>query len=507
MKKNFLNRTLVSIGIVGLIWGCELDDITSVTDPETEVEQEEPTQEEESREKEKQDTTTTAGEMNVPQFNETKAFPSAEGFGRYTKGGRGGEVIYVTSLEDDGKPGTFRHALENTSGPRNILFKVSGIIELHDNVKIKEPYITIAGQTAPGSGITLKNAGIQIETHDVIIRHLKIRPGDSEEGMDPSSRDALFLYKNRNCNNIMLDRSSFTWGIDENVDFSTQSNNITIQNCIIAEGLRHSLHKDGRHSKGLLMLNDLHNISVVNNLFAHNLNRNPLMSSNSQDIHVVNNLVYNWGPTKIGYGTHAQIFKDDLPINDAVVYRNFYRKGRTSHDIPVFRTGNWFLVDGSSLFIDENLIDDAGKVNKIKEVSTSYLKFPEFHEEYMMKEAPANWTNPYTKIKNTKDVPEYVLNNAGASVPIRDEVDQRIIDEARNYTGDFVDSPADRGGYPKQFTGTVPEDTDGDGIPDKWEIAKGLDHEKANDASEYTLSSFYTNLEMYLNELAGDFNL
>jgi hypothetical protein len=395
------------------------------------------------------------------------------------------------------------------TGPRVVLFKVSGIIELKENIYIKEPYLTVAGQTAPGSGITLKNAGIQIQTHDVILRHIRIRPGD-EAGPDllePTLRDALYIYKNRNCNNIVLDRMSFTWGVDENLTFSTGTNKITMQNCIVAEGLSESLHNEGEHSKGLLMLNDLDNISIVNNLFAHNMNRNPVFSSNSRNIHIANNVIYNWGPIKPGYGTHTQIFKDELPINDAVVYRNLYRKGRTSSDLPLYRTGNWYLVDGSTIFIDDNYIDDNGNVSPIKEVSYSYNNYPDFYATFMMGTPPQEWDAEYSKIRTIEEVEDFVLENVGARVPILDEVDARIIEETRTRTGDFVDTPSDRGGYPAQFQDEAPVDNDSDGIPDKWEIEKGLDPNSPDDGSEYDISTYYTNLEMYLNELAGDYQM
>jgi hypothetical protein len=499
--------TIGIIGLIGLVWGCELEDIDSVTQPETSEEQQAEEPKEETQEEATQDSTSTASDFSVPQFNETKAFPTAEGYGRFTKGGRGGKTIYVTSLEDSDAPGTLRYALEKASGPRTVLFKVAGIIELDNWVKIKDPYITIAGQSAPGSGITLKNSGIQIETHDVIIRHLKIRPGDATNGTDPSDRDALFIYKNRNCNNIVLDHMSFTWSIDENVSFSTGSNKISLQNSIIAEALSNSLHEEGEHSKGLLMLNDIDNVSIINNLFAHNMGRNPLISSNTRNVHVVNNLIYDWGHMRPGYGTQTQIFHDEVPINDAVIYRNLYRKGRTSSDLPLYRTGNYYLIDGSTLFIDQNYMDDGGNINPLKEVSSSFLEYPEFFAEFMMDNAPSGWESEYSKIRRIHDVEEYVLNNVGARVPILDPVDERIINETKNYSGDFVDSPRDRDGYPSQYQGNVPVDNDGDGMPDKWEINKNLDPESADDAVAYTLSSYYTNLEMYINELAGDYEM
>ncbi|MFW6203154.1 MAG: pectate lyase family protein [Marinilabilia sp.] len=506
MNKKFLNRTLLSIWVIGLLLGgCELEDIDTVTDPEI---SEEEIEEQEEEEEEEEDTTETAGDFKVPKFEETKAFPTAQGYGRYTEGGRDGQIVYVTSLEDSRERGTLRYAMEEVSGTRTVVFRVGGIIELSDNLKIKDPHITIAGQTAPGSGITLKNAGIQIETHNIIIRHLRIRPGDDiSTGTAPTNRDGLILYKNRDCKNIVLDHISFTWSIDENVSFSTGSNNLTIQNCIIAEALSKSHHEEGEHSKGLLMLNDLDNISIINNLFAHNMGRNPLMSSNSRNIHVINNLVYNWGHMSPGFGTHMQIFKDEIPINDAMIYRNYYRKGETSHDFPVLRKWGFSLVDGSTLFVEDNYIDDGGTLTPIEEVSPSYLKEPEYFEEYLINNPPDNWDRHYEKIRSINDVDDYVLKNAGARMPILDEVDERIIEETDSYSGDFVDSPYQRGGYPSQRAGEAPEDSDRDGIPDKWEIEKGLDPESAEDASENNLSPYYTNLEMYLNELAGDYQM
>ncbi len=498
MKRSFLSRIILLSGLVavGLAWSCTPEEVEALTSPPATSDTGKP-----------EDNNTNNKPSGIPEFNETKAFPTAEGFGRFSRGGRGGKTIYVTSLKDTKEQGTLRYALEVAKGPRNVLFKISGIIELTKNIKITDPYVTIAGQTAPGTGITLKNAGIQIETHDIIMRHMKIRPGDSRNGEEPSDRDCIVVFKDRNCHNLMFDQLSLTWAIDENISFSTGTNNSTLQNTIIAEGLSHSLHDKGEHSKGLLMLNNLDNISIINNLFAHNMNRNPLLSSNSRNIHVVNNLIYNWGPMKAGYGTHSQIFDDELPINDAVIYRNVYRRGKTSHDLPLYRTGNWFLVDVSTLYIDDNYMDTDGKLSSLKDISTSYKSYPDFFAKFTMKSAPRNWQEPYSKIVTADKVVEKVLATVGARVPILDEVDTRIISEARNFTGDFVDSPRAIGGYPQQQQGNAPTDSDGDGMPDKWELERGLDPQSALDGPENTLSSYYTNLEVYLNELAGDYEI
>ncbi len=498
-----MNRTILSLVVAaGFTWSCTLEEVDVLTSPP--VVSEDTTKPEEKTEEETDPVTSPAG---IPTFTETKAFPSAEGYGRFSAGGRGGRTIYVTSLEDTKEAGTLRYALEEATGPRNVLFKVAGVIELTKNIKITSPYVTIAGQSAPGTGITLKNAGIQIETHDIIMRHLKIRPGDSPNGENPGDRDCIVVFKDRNCHNLMLDQLSLTWGIDENLSFSTGTNNSTVQNSIIAEGLSNSLHNEGEHSKGFLMLNNLDNISIINNLFAHNMNRNPLLSSNSRNIHVVNNLIYDWGHMKPGYGTHAQIYKDNMPINDAVVYRNLYRKGATSHDLPLYRTGNWYLVDGSTVYIDENYIDVNGTVSNLKQASTSYNSFPDFYAEFVMNTAPTNWQSPYSNIVGINEVANQVLSTVGARVPVLDAVDSRIISETQNYGGGIIDSPSDRGGYPTVQQGTVPADSDSDGMPDKWEQEKGLNSASDADASENTLTPFYTNLEVYLNGLAGDYDL
>ena len=511
MKKTLMKEVIIALMIMmGFVYAsCSLEDLETVT--ETTVDEDQQEEEETSDgsdSKEDEEDSTPDQQSSAPEFNETKAFPTAEGYGKFAQGGRGGKIVYVTSLENSG-PGTLREACEAVSGPRIVLFKVSGIINLYRHIKIKEPYITIAGQTAPGSGITLKNAGFQIETYEVIIRHLRIRPGDdtNPEYLEGTLRDAFYIYPNRNCHNIVLDHMTFTWGIDENLTFSTGTNNITMQNCIIAEGLSNSLHNEGEHSKGLLMLNQLDNISMINNLFAHNRGRNPLISSNSRNVHLINNLIYGWGGDRTGWGTHTQMFVDDDPIQNTVIYGNVYRKDSESNDWPLYTERNFRrLGEGTTFYIDNNYLDENGTLENMKNRDNDLNSNPDYFTWWLLETPPSGWRDTYSTIKDDiDDVADYVLANAGARKPILDEVDERIINEARTYTGRIIDSPSDVGGYPAQYTSDVPEDSDNDGMPDKWEIANNLDPNSADDAYEYTLSSYYQNIEMYLSELAGDF--
>ena len=220
-------------------------------------------------------------------LTKTFAFPTAEGFGANTQGGRGGKVIFVTNLSDSG-PGSLREALRE-EGPRIIIFKVGGVIELKDDIIIKNPYVTIAGQTAPGDGICLKNAGLSIFTHDVIVRHLRIRPGDSKVGSYYGDRDAIKI----NGYNIILDHISASWSIDEVISI-WNSHDVTIQFSIFSEALQNNSHPKGRHSMGMLIRNDVKNLCVHHNIFAHNNERNPRVGGDVS-LYFANNIIYNWG--------------------------------------------------------------------------------------------------------------------------------------------------------------------------------------------------------------------
>ncbi len=233
------------------------------------------------------------------------AFPGAEGFGRMAQGGRGGTVLEVTNLNDAG-PGSLRAAL-NAIGPRTIVFRTGGIIDLQSELQITGPFVAIAAQTAPGDGIVLRNFGISIFTHDVIIRGLRIRPADAQHTLSPDNRDCLSLQNGSY--NIIADHCSFSWGVDENVNIWSGSHHVSVQHCIISEGLFKGIHPKGPHSMGLLAGDGSHSVSVHRNLFAHNNGRNPLFAGGT-DLEFVNNLVYDWGYASEFQENGAQIRAD-----------------------------------------------------------------------------------------------------------------------------------------------------------------------------------------------------
>lgn len=263
------------------------------------------------------------------------AFPGAEGFGAQSIGGRGGKVFEVTNLNNSGS-GSLRACVE-ASGPRTCVFRTGGTIELSSKLIINNPYITIAGQTAPGGGIALKRSAgtsgaffnVGRGAHDVVIRYIRIRPGTF--GGQP---DGIGIYGN----NVIVDHSSVSWAVDENMSTWYNAQNITIQWSIISEGLYCSTHPKGCHSMGLLLgASGSGNISVHHNLFAHNDERNPRIKT-SGTVDVVNNIIYNpgisgsWGPSHIS-GDYSQ-----TPINYVA---NFYKTGPDS-DQP-----NYYISAGS----------------------------------------------------------------------------------------------------------------------------------------------------------------
>jgi pectate lyase len=235
-------------------------------------------------------------------------FPGAEGFGCGTPGGRGGQVITVTNLNDAGA-GSLRAALES-GGRRFVVFEVSGTIDVREQIVVDDPYLTVAGQTAPGGGITLKAADgnvsglIDIRTHDVVIRYMRFRTG-APPSVTGENLDGVNIWEDGH--DVVIDHDSFSWAVDENVSTWDGAHDITFSWNIIAQGLRESTHPDGEHSKGLLVSGDAtENISVHHNLFAHNTARNPQVTSPGL-IQVVNNVIYDYGDSRSSATTSRQV--------------------------------------------------------------------------------------------------------------------------------------------------------------------------------------------------------
>lgn len=446
----------------------------------------------------------------MSQEDSLLAFPTAEGYGKYTVGGRGGRVIEVTNLNDSGE-GSLRAAID-ASGPRTVVFRVSGTIDLKSALKIKNPYITIAGQTAPGQGICIKRYPLNISADEVIIRHIRVRLGD-ETGDDS---DAIFCRYQKN---IILDHVSASWSIDETMSIYC-CENVTIQWCMISESLYNSNHIKGAHGFGGIWGSNYS--TYHHNLIAHHSSRNPRFASGSGYNDYRNNVIYNWGYNSC-YGGEKN--EDDPNYNffEINMVANYYKPGPAtqpgdvSHRIanPSYRSdtdyGKWYVSDnymeGNSAVTQNNW---AGGI----QVSSSNM----LTNLRVLEPWPAMPINEQT----AEDAYESVLNNAGATHPYRDDVDYRIADEVRygyaTYEGEtyeknknvadksqlcgIIDSQEDVGGWPELKSAPAPLDTDGDGMPDEWEMKYGLDPQTAD--NNQLNAEGYTAIEVYINSLAGE---
>ena len=425
-----------------------------------------------------------------------RAFPGAEGFGAGSVGGRGGRVIEVINLDDSG-PGSLRAAVE-AEGPRIVVFRVGGTITLQSSLNITNPFITIAGQTAPGGGIALKSspsydkATLAIQTHDVIIRYLRVRSGKSTEVS--SNRDALVIaHISTAVYNVIIDHCSISWATDENISTWYDSHDITIQWCIISEALRDSTHTKGPHSMGMLLGSaGSRNISVHHNLFAHNNARNPRIKTSGM-VDIVNNVIYNphfenygdWGPS------HTT---DDYAIVQVNYIANYYKAGAESG------TANYYISGSNSsgglgqaeLYVQGNITplrhsDSADELTGVVRPAQYSWVVPSRH--------PA----PTVTTSSAFDAYEAVLANAGATLPMRDEVDERIVNDVMNGTGQIIDDPSEVGGWPELPTGTAPLDTDHDGMPNEWENLYCFDPNDPSDGPKDADGDGYTNVEEFLN--------
>jgi pectate lyase len=408
------------------------------------------------------------------------AFPGAEGFGSITPGGRGGRVIFVTNLDDAG-PGSFRAACE-AEGPRVVIFRVSGLITLAQAIVITNPYLTIAGQTAPGDGICVRNYTFVIATHDVVVRYLRSRLGDL------SGQEADSITLGSGAQNVILDHCSATWSVDEALSLVGNVSNVTVQWCLIAEGLNHSKHTKGAHGYGSLSRAN-GPVTWHHNLWAHNNSRNPRLGDNYgrppyPTFDVRNNVIYDYGEIASG------LTQGVLKVNYVA---NYIRPGPSSKagtpihiggpsDLSFYIRenvfeGNGALTADNSLFFDPVMIDGKRQVQTVGE--------------------PFN-VQP-VKTTSAQGAYEAVLRTVGASLPRRDAVDARIVNEVRQRKGSIIDSQEQVGGWPALKAKAAPVDSDNDGLPDSWERRHGLNpHDPADGATDKNKDG-YTNLEEYLN--------
>jgi len=414
------------------------------------------------------------------------AFPGAEGFGKYTLGGRGGRVLEVTNLNDDG-PGSLRAACE-AKGPRTVVFRVSGTIELESELEVKNPYLTIAGQTAPGDGICLKNYQFNIDTEHVIVRYIRVRPGD-ERGKE---QDAV----GGSGDHIIIDHCSVSWGVDETLSIYKASN-LSVQWCMVTESLTRSSHKKGAHGYGGLWGGG----SYHHNILAHHSSRTP-RASGSKDSGLLdfrNNVIYNWGFNS-AYGGEMwprnwvnNYYKSGPATSESVRDRIFLQKDPRG---KMYCAGNF--IWGFSAITKDNW---AGGVD--------YAPDGEANEETLRANAPYGAAPVETT--SAKKAFAKVLRKAGCSLQ-RDEVDRRIVREIRTGTArhgetyggggkGLIDSQNAVGGWPELRSLPAPVDSDHDGMPDAWEKKHRLNPNDPSDGAKASGNDGYTHLEKYLNSL------
>lgn len=464
---------------------------------------------------------------DLPQAN-IPAFPGAEGGGMYSFGGRGGKIFVVTSLQDSG-PGTLREALE-AGGPRIIVFNVAGIIRLKSRIRVRAPYVTLAGGTAPGDGVCIAGDTVELETHDVIIRHMRFRRGETWVG---DRNDSL---GGNPIGNIMIDHVSASWGLDENMsmyrhmyqppsggpELKLPTVNITIQNSIFSEGLNTYHHAFGSTIGGL-------NSTFHRNLWANNTGRNPSVGMYG-DFTFVNNVLFNWVHRTIDGGDHRSFFN---------IINNYLKPGPAT---PVGRPISWRLLKPESersktvfdhfgkAFVNGNVVEGNARVTRDNWDGGVQ---PESRADIASVLPTIRQDKPFPHARLTilpaREAYEAVLKSAGATRPKRDAVDLRIVQDVRTgkvssgpfngsreaykavrYSDKSIDEiihlvdlgiitdPSQVGGYPA-YTGTPYADADGDGLPDDWETRHQLNPRDPADASIDSDRDGYSTIEEFIN--------
>ena len=466
----------------------------------------------------------TYSDFLIPAAEEdgkARAFPGAEGGGMYTTGGRGGKVLHVTSLEDTSSQGTLRWAVTQNY-PRIIVFDVAGVIELKSTLNINRNDVTIAGQTAPGDGICLKNYRVAINASNVIIRYIRCRMGDEKKTEDDAMN--IMTHENGQFKNIIIDHCSLSWSTDECASFYGM-NDFSFQWNIVSESLRNSVHGKGAHGYGGIWGGE--NASYHHNLLAHHDSRNPridhdYVSTQKGPVSLVNNVIYNWGSNSCYGGESANNTNTYKQYN---VINNYYKPGPatgsgriwfidptkscsncsklgTGDIVPghFYMTGN--VMEGNSAMSEDNWKGTTASEDLVKVIRAS---------------APFTYSkNPCSiSIQPAADAFTSVVAYAGASYS-RDNVDKRVCSETKygtfTYTGSngsrngLIDTQSDVGGWPSYKYESRDKDSDSDGMPDWFEDAAGLDKSKSSDGPAYGLDpkSRYTNLEMYLHYLVRE---
>ena len=396
-----------------------------------------------------------AGVSEVVENYRTEAETAAitaqklEGYGTETRGGLDGRIIKVTNLNADG-PGSFREAVE-AEGPRTVVFEVAGVIDLEkQQIKINNPYLTIAGQTAPSPGITLIRGGLTFNTHDIVMQHVRFRMGDAGAEVGEGYEPEISTAANGNSYNIVVDHCSVSWGVDENLSVSGKrgqghenaSHDITYSNNFISECLAWSVHKKSHmnHSMGTLVMDDCTNIAIIGNYYAHNSERNPWFKGSTSGL-VVNNLIYDPGDWAIRLSWIPKEWKDleERPTSPIVsIVGNYEKEGPSTNVVAM--VGSNYPENEECCYMEDNIIVKADGVTPGKLTDESI-------PVTLLDEKPI-WIDGLTVIP-AEDVPEHVLTYSGARPADRDETDLRLIEEFYNGTGKIINSQNEVGGYPE----------------------------------------------------------
>jgi len=461
--------------------------------------------------------------IDLPQ-SPILAFPGAEGGGAHSFGGRGGKVIVVTSLEDRG-PGTLREACE-MGGARTIVFNVAGIIHIKSPLIIRAPYVTIAGQTAPGDGICVAGESVWIDTHDVIVRYMRFRRGETNVGRRD---DAI---GGNPVGNIMIDHVSASWGLDENmsmyrhmyndstgaIEQKLPTVNITIQNSIFSEALDTWNHAFGSTLGG-------ENCTFIRNMWADNAGRNPSIGWFGV-FNFVNNVVFNWVHRSTDGGDYRAMYN---------IVNNYYKPGpQTPKDSPLAyrilkpeagRSKLGYLTFGRA-YVHGNIVEGNEKITKDNWDGGVQIEDMPNAGKYRQ---DIKWDKPLpmpeVTLLTAEKAYDYVIENAGATLPKRDPVDVRIAKQVRtgkieydanvklpetqfkhrrlpidSYKNGIITDISQVGGYPT-YAGKPYQDADQDGMPDDYEKKHRLNPKNAADASQIAGKDGYTNIEVYLNSV------
>jgi len=451
--------------------------------------------------------------------NRTIAFPGADGGASNITGGAGGNVYIVNNLEDSGL-GSLRNALQGNN--RTIVFAVGGQINLKSKLTISASNITIAGQTAPGDGITIAGYPVFISGSNVILRFLRFRMGDkniNKANFVASDGDALGA---KDCNNIMIDHCSISWSTDECASFS-RVKNFTMQYCFITESMKLAGHEKGKHGYGGIWGGS--NATYHHNLIANHDSRNPRFDHSyvgktyCGPIDYYNNVVYGWGgnSTYGGETGTSNIFHINMQNNYYKPLSSSSHKDRLieittacsncNSTAPCHATPGKFYLSGNyvngTANKDWNGVEFGKNATKDKTTYTDNRTDAELTNMAKLTERYTSGLTAGSFMESATEAYNSVLNYAGASKK-RDAVDERIITQVKNGTGNIIDSQIDVGGFPTLVSGTAPKDTDEDGIPDTWETTNGLNPNLKADGAQYIITDKYTNLEVYLNSLVTD---